>query len=90
MIRYPLSGANGELVTTRDCRHAGSWRRTLFETLTCRERHVADFAKAGAVVVQRVAMAPVHLIGTVAEVISAVGHHPDQHCIDRRSRPWRR
>ena len=81
-IRYPLSGVNGELVTTRDCRHAGSWPSTLFETLSLLERHVADFAKAGAVVVQRADMAPVHLIGTVAEVFGAVRDQPCQQRVD--------
>lgn len=52
------------------------------ETLSFLERHVADFAKAGAVVVQRTDMAPVYLIGTVPEVISAVGHQPGQHGVD--------
>jgi len=46
------------------------------------ESHVGDFAEAGAVVVQRADMAPVHLLGAVAEVVGAVRHQPGQHGVD--------
>ena len=46
------------------------------------ERHVGDFAEAGAIVVQRADMAPVHLLGAVAEVIGAVRCQSRNHCVD--------
>lgn len=41
--------------------------------LVLAERHVGDRAEAGAVVVQRANMAPVHVLGAVAEIFGAVG-----------------
>ena len=46
------------------------------------ERHVGDFAEAGAVVVQRANMAPVHIAGALAEVVSTEGGQPHEHGVD--------
>ena len=39
--------------------------------LALAERHVGDFAEAGAIVVQRPDMAPVHVLGAAFEVVGA-------------------
>lgn len=50
--------------------------------LTLAERHVGDFAEAGAIVVQRAHMAPGHLIGAVAEVVGAVRRQAREQVVD--------
>jgi len=46
------------------------------------ERHVGDFAEAGAVMVQCPDIGPVHFLGTAIEVISAVRGKTREHHID--------
>ena len=46
------------------------------------ERHVGDFAEAGAVVVQRANMAPVHIVGAVVKVVSTEGGQPYEYGVD--------
>ena len=46
------------------------------------ERHVGDFANAGAIVVNRADMAPSHILGAVSEVVGTVRHQPPHHRVD--------
>lgn len=50
--------------------------------LALAERHVGDLAEAGTEMFHRADMAPVQLVGAVAEVVSAVGDQPGQHGVD--------
>lgn len=58
-------------------------KRSCFSAmLALAERHVGDLAKAGAVMVQRPDMAPVHLIRAVAEVVGAERGQPGEYGVD--------
>ena len=50
--------------------------------LTLAERHVGDFAKAGAVVLQRPDIAPVHILGASLEVVAAERGEAFEHRVD--------